>query len=84
MFSLLIAAAAAASSTSPTLEFTDRRINTNGVRATYTRSVDADGTIHLTGVYGPGRTRFHYRVKGDQVEGLADGVRVSFRRTGSR
>jgi hypothetical protein len=79
MFALLITAAAA--SLTPTLELAPRSIDVEGVRATYTRTVAADGTVHLKGVYkGADRRRFHYTVRGDHVTGQIDGVAVVFQR----
>jgi hypothetical protein len=83
MFALLITAAA--STMTPTLDTAPRRINVDGVRATYTRTVDADGTVHLKGVYlDSGRTRFHYTVRGDQVEGRVGSAALTFKRPGAR
>lgn len=83
MFALLITAAAA--SLTPTLELAPRNMDVEGVRATYTRTVDADGTIHLKGFYkNGGRQRFHYVVKGDQVDGQVDGVSLTFRHPRAR
>jgi hypothetical protein len=84
MFALLITAAAASSMT-PTLELTPRTIDSNGVRATYTRSVDADGTIHLRGTYDDAsRSPFHYKVDGRRVRGTVDGVAFNFKRPRAR
>ena len=85
MFELLIAAAATAAT--PTLEVTPRRMQKDGVSAIYTRSVDANGTVHLIGTFEDdsrsshiGRSRFHYKIKGDKVEGSGDGVAYAFPR----
>lgn len=76
---LFIAAAAAASSMTPTLENAPRRINQDGVRATYTRSTEADGTVHLRGRYHDAdRTPFHYEIKGQKVAGNIGGTAVEF------
>lgn len=81
MLELLVAAATAAT---PITSLPVRRVDAAGVRATYTRAVDADGTIHLVGTYEDGQpfggTRFHYRVKGDKVFGHIDGVAHNFAR----
>ncbi len=77
MFALLITAAAA--SLTPTLDLAPRSIDIDGVRATYTRTVDADGTVHLKGVYkGAKREHFQYTVRGDRVDGKIDGIPVAF------
>lgn len=79
MFALLVTAAAA--SMTPTLEVTARSLDRDGVRATYTRTVEADGTVHLRGRYEDNsRTPFHFRVKGDMVRGKVDGLAVAFPR----
>jgi hypothetical protein len=76
----LIATAAAASALSPTLGDEARRIEANGVKATYTRSVSPDGTIHIKGNYeDAARTPFRYRVRGEWVEGRIGGSAVKFR-----
>jgi hypothetical protein len=88
MIELLIAAAATAAT--PTLEVSARRVDAGGVRATYTRSVDADGTIHLIGTYEAknrsplGKTPFHYQVKGDKVVGKVGSYRTEFDHPRSR
>jgi hypothetical protein len=84
MFALLITAAAASSMT-PTLDVAPRTMNSNGVRATYTRTVDADGTIHLRGTYDVvSRSPFHYKVDGRRVHGNVDGVAFNFKRPRAR
>lgn len=83
MFAFLIAAAA--SSMTPTLELSPRSIERDGVKATYTRSVDTDGTVHLRGTYDDGsRSPFHYRVQGNRVRGTVDGVATVFKRPRAR
>lgn len=84
MFALLITAAAASSMT-PTLEVTPRTIESSGVRATYTRTVDANGTVHLRGTYDDAsRSPFHYKVQGRRVHGIVDGVVLNFKRPRAR
>jgi hypothetical protein len=84
MFALLITAAAASSMT-PTLDVTPRTMERDGVRATYTRSVDADGTIHLRGTYDDAsRSPFHYKVEGRRVRGVVDGLALNFKRPRAR
>jgi hypothetical protein len=75
MFSILIAAAAV-QTLGNDINATPRHIDSDGVRATYTRSVDEDGTVHLRGQYEDReRTRFHYKVKGRKVDATIGGVR---------
>jgi hypothetical protein len=75
---LFITAAAAAAMT-PTTAGTPRTLDMDGVRATYTRSVDADGTVHLRGRYTDGdNSAFHFRVRGRQVEGRRGNEIVAF------
>lgn len=77
MLTLLIAAAATAQAapTAPTVH----RINQDGVRASFSRSVDSDGTVHLRGVTsGRERNRFHYRVVGNNVLADIEGVTYVF------
>lgn len=79
MLALLIAAAA--TSATPTVEVTTRRVDSHGVRASYTRTLEADGTIHLRGHYeGASRTPFHFQVKGDKVVGKVGGIATVFSR----
>ena len=74
MFVLLITAAAV-QTMAPAVEVTPRQVNSEGVRAVYTRSVDEDGTVHLRGFYRDSdRSRFHYRVKGRKVVATIAGV----------
>ncbi|WP_300975218.1 hypothetical protein [Sphingomonas sp. LHG3406-1] len=79
MFAIIAAAAAAAANPSAVTVNAPRSIEIDGVRAIYTRHVDADGITHLKGRYG-GRnaTRFHFRVRGKEVEGWTGGAPVRF------
>jgi hypothetical protein len=85
MLELLIAAAATAA-TPTTMEVTPHRLKRDGVTATYTRSVTADGTIHLIGTYEDssrskfGRDRFHFKVRGNEVQGDVGGLAYVFSR----
>lgn len=83
MFAFLLASAA--SSMTPTLVLQPRTMDHKGVRATYTQSVDADGTIHLRGIYDDvSRSPFHFQVKGKEVHGKVDGMAMEFKRPRAR
>lgn len=83
MFALMITAAAA--SMTPSVDVTARKLDRDGVRAIYTRTVDADGTVHLRGKYdNAGGAPFHYRIKGSKVKGTIDGVAYVFPRPRTR
>lgn len=78
MFALLMTAAAA-QGLSPNADLSPRYLDANGVKATYTRSVDADGTLHLRGRYrDAGRTPFHFKVKNGKVDANIGGVPYVF------
>lgn len=68
----------AAALLTPTTASMPRKINLDGVRATYTRSVDANGTVHLRGRYHGEGSSFHYRVRGGRVEGQVGKTSVTF------
>ena len=71
--------AAAIATTLPTATAMPRSINLDGVRATYTRSVDADGTVHLRGRYHDKSVNtFHYRIRNNQVRGEVGAASVAF------
>jgi len=78
MFALLITAAAA-QGMSVNADLMPRHLDADGVKAVYTRSVDADGTVHLRGSYRDhGRTLFHYKVKDGKVDATIAGVPYRF------
>lgn len=58
---------------------TPRHINTSGVRAVYTRSVEPDGTIHLRGMYKNDGSRFHFKVQDGRVYGTIDKGKYEFK-----
>jgi len=68
----------AAALLTPSATSMPRTINLDGVRATYTRRIDADGTVHLQGRYHGGGDKFHYQVRGGKVEGKVGSAKVAF------
>ena len=78
MFALLLTVVAA-QGMGPSADLQSRYLDANGVKATYTRSVDADGTVHLKGRYEDrSRTRFHYKLRGNKVDAEIGGVPYVF------
>lgn len=68
----------AAALLTPSATSMPRTINRDGVSATYTRSVDANGTVHLQGRYHGGGDKFHYQIRGRKVEGRVGNAKVAF------
>lgn len=75
---ITLIAAAAAAVLIPTTADVPRSIDIDGVRATFTSSVDEKGIVHLRGRYENDGSEFYYRVRGRKVEGKVGPNTVRF------